>query len=151
MVWSWRSESGRFTLRGVDRGLHRIRVPQIGYGAIEVGIEVGDDDSAPATLTLAIARRQLVLPEIVVTGDRATCRAGPAVAADSGGVMERVRINVDFSVLHLVEPRPGGLSGWRGGERTRDHPALYGVGRGPVRVPATASCSTCGRSGATDF
>ncbi len=89
------AESGRFTLAGLDRRTYRIRVQQIGYAAVEADLAVVDDADAPGTVTLVIARRRLELPEIVVHGDPARCTPGLAAAAAEGGVMERVRANVD--------------------------------------------------------
>jgi hypothetical protein len=93
------SASGRFELRDLPRGTHRIRVNQIGYVAAERAVTLGASE-APPLLAFALTRSEYRLPELVVVAESSGCPAGmkPGTAepdpmvAEALANAERVRI-----------------------------------------------------------
>ncbi len=63
------SESGRFSLAGIDPGEHSLQVRQIGYAPLTLLLRVVREDFAPspAPLVIEVRRQALVLPEVIVT------------------------------------------------------------------------------------
>jgi iron complex outermembrane receptor protein len=68
------SPSGEFRVPGIANGIYSLRVVAVGYGSVERdGIDV---EGSEETITLALARRAVDLPGIVVTAGTGSDRAG---------------------------------------------------------------------------
>lgn len=79
------TESGRFVVSGVGGGKITLRVQQIGYRAVTLGLEI-ETRATPgvaSALLVRLARHALVLPEIIVQGD--VCSGVEALGAESEG------------------------------------------------------------------
>lgn len=64
------SDRGGFAITGLKPGLDRIRVQQIGYAPVEIGVllvDPGRDPDAAPQLTISLGARVQVLPELNVT------------------------------------------------------------------------------------
>ena len=102
------SESGRFSLMGLSSGRLTIRVQQIGYRAVTIVLEV---DAAKQSggggpgLEVTLARRPILLPEIVVQGD--VCSGVEAIEAtpEEGSILDEAFKNAE-RVLTLEKSYP---------------------------------------------
>jgi hypothetical protein len=66
------NEAGRFAIAGLGAGADRIRIQQIGYAPVEIGVVLisrTSDSTASDQLAVAMGARVQVLPDLVVTTD----------------------------------------------------------------------------------
>ncbi|MFN0181523.1 MAG: carboxypeptidase-like regulatory domain-containing protein [Gemmatimonadales bacterium] len=66
------NEAGRFAIAGLGAGPDRIRIQQIGYAPVEIGVVLvarAADSSVVDQLVVAMGARVQVLPDLIVTAD----------------------------------------------------------------------------------
>ena len=84
------STGGRFTLTGVPAGAASLRVQQVGYRGVTLALLVdsrADGRAAEPDLVVSLARRPLVLPELVAQGDVCLGMQEAGGAAPEGGTI----------------------------------------------------------------
>ena len=93
------SSTGRFRLTGVRTGLVGLRVCQIGYHPVTLGLLVEAETgagAAPAELAVWMRRRALVLPELAARGDACPgMREAGALAPEGGTILEEAWQNAE--------------------------------------------------------
>ena len=87
------NEAGRFALSGVVSGKAILRVQQIGYGAVTLTLQLDATPGTPSAATplvVKLTRHVVVLPEILVEGDRCSGarRSGEATEGILGEVFQ---------------------------------------------------------------
>jgi hypothetical protein len=86
-------ESGRFTLTGLGRGEVTLRVQQIGYRPVR--ITVSRTRGRATSLTVALARQAVVLPEVVVHGSVCTGVEELGADAEGGSILDEAFKNAE--------------------------------------------------------
>jgi len=90
------SESGRFTLGGLEPGRVLLRVTQIGYRgkSIEL-VVVPPPRDAPDALILQITRQPLVLPELAARSEECPSGVGELASVESGTILDEAFRNAE--------------------------------------------------------
>ena len=102
------SESGRFVLSGLASGRLTIRIQQIGYAAVTLPLQI--DAGSPAGpggrgIEVALTRRALMLPEIVVQGDVCSGVEAAETSPGAGSILDEAFTNAE-RVLTLEKSYP---------------------------------------------
>lgn len=101
------SASGRFVLSGIGSGRLTLRVQQIGYRAVTLALSVNTSPGASGMpgLQVTLARRPVLLPEIVVHGDVCSGTEALGSSPEAAGVIDEALKNAE-RILALEKSYP---------------------------------------------